>query len=108
MPIEIQSLVDGEWHTRNKLARHNTKYTREEVIGAAQVFVQGWHHNYETACCRGFSTLRIFDTTEGREINSTDEVCSNRRAVRISLGIDRPSSPNRLYGATINSRGEAV
>lgn len=87
MPIEIQSLVDGTWHSRNKLARYNTRYTREETIGVAQVFVQRWHNDYEALCCDGFSTLRIFDTTEGREINGKDDVCSNRRAIRIAIGI---------------------
>lgn len=82
MAIEIHCLVNGEWRRRNIVG---TYLEREDAIGVAQVFVQRWR-SYEAVCCERFSTLRLFDPVENREIDSFDEVCSNIRAVTLALG----------------------
>ena len=50
-PFVIQSLVNGQWHTRNRLNELNHaliggKITEQQFIDAATVIMQNWSINY--------------------------------------------------------------
>jgi hypothetical protein len=86
MSIEIQSRVPGRvWQTRNRLANWNVGLPREEVIGAARVYVQRWH-GYEAVASPQLPSIRIFDTQIDREIDARDESCEPYRAVKLVHG----------------------
>lgn len=57
LPFTIQSLVDGQWHTRSRLKDLNHalvhgKITELQLMEAASVIMQKWMINYNDASLR--------------------------------------------------------